>query len=185
MLEKMSQSKRIGFFAAFIVIVSIGIYNWMVWQHINYLMAAQQYQSVSTELVSKNKNLVNNITSLKQKLQNLQSDFNGLNSRLLSDSDAKNFFDNIQNVAEQYNCTVLSLNFLTTDTLQDQTVNIKRAKLKVAGNYKDIVSLMNKLQGDKNQILLDSVSINSDIDSGKLQCDMNITLYVSDKGAIQ
>ena len=183
LLEKWSQStpfSRIATMTVFILIGAIAVYNWMVKPHVNYLMAAQKYHNVTTDLNKKNKKLITDVTSLTQKLENIQSQFNSLHSKLISESDAKNFFDNIQNVADQAKCSVLSLNFLTTDTDQDTTQSVirKRARLVIAGSYKDIVSLIDEFQTDTSQICLDSVNISSISDSDMLKCNMTITAYV-------
>lgn len=182
LIDKWSQSSRFSRLAtltALIVIGTVAVYNWMVQPHVHYLMAAQKYEEVSNDLVGKNNKIKINVTSLSKQLADLQSQFENINSKLISQADAKKFFDNIQTKSRQAGCTVLSLNFLTGQDVKDtDTVYMKSARIKIAGNYKEIVELIKNLQNQESQVLLDSMKISTNMENEILQCDMTVTVFV-------
>ena len=67
-------------------------------------------------------------------------------------------------------------------SIESEFVTVSPAKLEIEGRYGNIVALMNKLQDGSRLVRISSVSINSDKKNpGYLECDMAITIYVTNE----
>ena len=184
-IKSIRPSKNV-MFAAFVVIEAIALYNWIVTPHLNHLQAAQKYESVAHKLAKKNLIISTNVKIKRKKLEELQEKFEHIHIKLFDPVKAKEFFSDIQAMVEETNCIIYSLNFSPTDSAPDagqskvnSHITANRAILSVGGGYKDIVALINKLQGRSKQVWIDSIGIepvsrNSDL----LKCDITIAIYV-------
>lgn len=183
-IKSIRSSKNVVF-AAFAVVGAIALYNWLVTPHVNYLLASQKYASVTDKLAKKSGFIRNNAKIREKKLKELQEKFKDIHIKLFDTVEAEEFFSDIQAIAEQTNCIIYSLKFSPTNTAleTDQSkvsndIRANRATLSVAGKYKDIVALINKLQDRPKQVWADSISIEPISDnSDLLKCDMTITIY--------
>jgi hypothetical protein len=68
---KSIRSSKNAVFAALVAIGAITLYNQIVTPHVNYLRAAQRYESVIDELARKNQTINNNVTAKKKELEEL------------------------------------------------------------------------------------------------------------------
>ena len=92
----------------------------------------------------------------------------------------------MQAMAEEANCVIYSLNFSPTDSAIDTSqsevsshIAANHATLSVVGGYRDIVALINKLQGRSRQVWVDSISIEPvGSNTDQLRCDIVVTIYV-------
>ena len=184
-IKSIRSSKNVVF-AAFVVIEAIALYNWIVTPHLNFLRAAQRYESVADKLAKKNRIISTNVKLRKKKLGQLQEEFEHIHIKLFDPVKAKEFFSDIQAMAEQTNCVIYSLNFSPTDSVLkagqseiSSHITANRAIFSVGGRYKDIVALINKLQNRSKQVWIDSISMEPvDRNSELLKCDMSIAIYV-------
>lgn len=173
-------------FAALVVIGAISLYNWIVTPHINCLRAAQKYESVVGKLAMKNQIINKNVTIKKKEIEELREKFKHIHIKLFDSVKAKEFFSDIQAMAEEANCVIYSLNFSSTDSAPaagrsevSSHITANRAILSAAGSYKDIVALISKLQNRSKQVWIDSISIEPIRSSGEqLKCDIAVTIYV-------
>jgi hypothetical protein len=169
-----------------VLIGAIAVYNWIVAPHRNYLLAAQRYESAAGSLAKKSQVVSNNVAMKRKALEELQAKFKQVRGRLFNPVEAGRFFSNIQNKSEEVNCIIRSLTFSPGSSASsadrseaNSYITAQRATLSVLGGYGNIVALMNKLQDCSKQVCIDSVRINSDNkNSGYLECDMTITIYV-------
>jgi len=183
---KAIRSSKNVVFAALVIIGAITLYNWIVTPHVNHLRAAQKYASVADKLAKKNQIIYNNVAIKKKELEELQEKFKHIHIKLFEPVKAKEFFSDIQAMAEETNCVIYSLNFSPTDPALDagkleisSHITANRATLSAVGNYKDIVALINKLQGRPKQVWIDSISIEPiSSNSEQLKCDITVTIYV-------
>ena len=179
-------SSKNAVFSAFVVIGAIALYSWIVTPHVNYLQATQNYESVADKLVRKGRIINTTVKLRKKKLGQLQEDFEHIHIKLFDPVKAKEFFSDIQAMIEDADCVIYSLNFPPTDSAFDidksqvgSHITANRAVLSIGGNYKNIVTLMNKLQGRSKQVWIDSIGIEpANRDSELLKCDMTIVIYV-------
>jgi hypothetical protein len=184
-IKSIRSSKNIVF-AVFVVIEAIALYSWIVTPHLNSLRAAQKYDSVADKLAKKSQIISTNAKLKEKKLGQLQEESKYIYVKLFDPVKAKEFFSDIQAMAEQTNCIIYSLNFLPTDSAISagqpkisSCITAHRVIFSVGGGYKDIVALINKLQNRSKQVWIDSISIQPVGGSSELlKCDMSIAIYV-------
>jgi hypothetical protein len=182
---KSARFSRNAVFAAIALIGIFAIYNWIVVPHENYLMAAQRYKSVSDALARKNEIISRDVVVKKKKLEQLQDEFERVYAGLFDPVGAKEFFSDIEVIAENTNCIIRSLNVSQTGSVlkPDQSkagggITANHATLSVVGNYGNIVALIGELQNRPQQVRIDSLNIRLiGGDSNQLGCDMTITVY--------
>ena len=182
---KAIRSSRNVVFSALVVIEAIALFNWIVRPHVNYLRAAQIYESVADKLAKKNQIISNNVTIRRKEHKELKERFEHIHIKLFDPVKAKEFFSDIQAMAEETNCVIYSLNFSPTDSALEagqevsSHITANHAILSAVGNYKDAVALINKLQGRSKQVWIDSISIEPvGNNSEQLKCDITVTIYV-------
>jgi len=183
---KSNVSSKYILIAAVVLIGAVAFYNWVIVPQTGYLMAAQKYESVAAELAKKSQKVNKSVQRAKEDLSELQKKFKQFHTSLFDPNGADKFFSGIQNVAEDVKCVVNSLNltpiYQSSKTGGSGAVNgitSRRATLSIAGNYRSIIKLMNKLQERPEQVRIDSVSIKPiDNNSDRLKCDMAVTVYV-------
>ena len=182
---KSARFSRNAVLTALALIGIIAIYNWIVVPHANYLMAAQRCKSVIDTLTKKRELISKGMVIEKKKLEKLQDEFEQVHTSLFDPVGVKQFFSDIEVMAEDTNCIIRSLNVLQPGSaLKDNQskagsyITANRATLSVVGNYGNIVALMGKLQDRQQQVRIDSLSIKSiGSNSNQLECDMTITVY--------
>ncbi len=183
---KSARSSKNVVLAALALIGVIAVYNWIVAPHANYLMAAQRYKSAIDVLAKKNEIISKNVIVKKKELEKLQDEFEQVHTSLFDPIGAKEFFSDIEVMAEDTNCIIHSLNVSQTGPARkaDQSkassyIAANHATLSVVGNYRNIVALMSKLQGRLEQVRIDSASIKLiGSNSNRLKCDITITVYI-------
>jgi predicted DNA binding protein len=97
---KSIRSSRNAVYAALVIIEAITLYNWIVIPHLSQLRAAQRYEIVIDELAKKNRIISNNATAKKKELEELQEKFNDVRIKLFEPVKAKEFFSDMQAMAE-------------------------------------------------------------------------------------
>ena len=185
-LIKSIRSSKNAMYAALVIIEAIALYNWIVTPHLSHLQAAQRYEVVIDELAKKNQIISNNVTAKKKELEKLQEKFNDVRIKLFEPVKAKEFFSDMQAMAEVTNCVIYSLNLSPTNTTLDtgkldvrSHITANHATLTVVGGYKDIVALINKLQDRSRQVWIDSISVEPvSSNTEQLRCDVVLTIYV-------
>lgn len=180
-LAKLNSASRNAISAALVIIVAIAAYNWIAAPHAAHLFAVQQYSRVIDDVVKKNKILSSAVRTKKKKLKQLHEQFTQLQSSLFTADQTKEFFSDLQAISEQADCTVCSLNLITSEGNCEDASGIvtKSSILSVIGAYGDIVRLMERLQAREQKVWIDSVRMTSlDDDSGQLKCDITITICI-------
>lgn len=183
---KSARSSKNAVLAVLALMGIIAIYNWIVVPHANYLMAAQRHKFVIDALARKNEIISKDVIIRKKKLEKLQDEFEQVHTSLFDPTRAKEFFSDIEIMAEGTNCIIHSLNVSqpVSALKADQSkagsyITANHATLSVVGNYGNIVALMSKLQDRLEQVRIDLLSIKSiGSDSNQLECDTTITVYV-------
>ena len=173
-------------FASLMIIGAIGVCNWIITPHRNYLQAAQKYEAAADNLTKKKQTIGNNLKIRKKELVSLEEKLNSGFEMLFEPFEAKEFFNNIQAVSEEAGCIMHSVAFTQADSesgIKDPNANVqittKGVKLIVLGGYDNITALMNKLQENSKCVRIESVKIYSDSSfPGYLKCDMSVTIYI-------
>jgi Tfp pilus assembly protein PilO len=180
-------------FAALVLMGAIAVYNRVVAPHANYVLAAQRYESVANKLTRKNQAIIDDMKIKGKKLEGLEEKLEQMRTNLFEPIEAKEFFSDIEVMSEGANCTIYSLDVSQTrSALKAERsgargyITANHAKLSVVGSYRNIVVLMNKLQGSPRQVWINSVSIKPISDSSEqLKCDISIVIYTTEeKGTV-
>jgi hypothetical protein len=181
---KLTYSSKNAVLVVVLCIAAVAFYNHFVAPHRNYLRAAQTYQTLANALEEKNRSIAEYVGARKKELQQLQYKSQLIDAGLFDDVEAKQFFSSIQTAAEQTKCAINSLKFLqdgrqssTSSSSQSPYVEASRVTLSVKGGYRNIVALINKLQGRPERVWIDSIRLGLASDR-LLSCDMTITIYV-------
>ena len=175
--------------AALVLMGAIAIYNRVVAPHANYLLAAQRYESVANKLIRKNQAIIDNVKIKKKEVEGLEEKLEQMRTNFFEPIEAKEFFSDIEVMSEGANCTISSLDVSQTrSALKAERSGARgyttanHATLSVVGSYRNIVVLMNKLQGSPRQVWINSVSIKPISDSSEqLKCDISIVIYTTEK----
>lgn len=183
-LAKLSRSSRNAFSVSLIVIAALAMYNWIAAPHTNYLFAAQRYESFMDKIIQKNKVIDSKVKVKKKKLKELQEQSVELLSTLFTPDKAREFFSDLQAISEETGCIVYSLNFIddkpdTKSGQPQQTAGVvtKSAVLSVVGVYRNITSLIQRLQSRTQKVWIDSVRIRTlDRSLDRARCDITITI---------
>lgn len=185
-LAKLNRSSRNATSASLIVIAALAMYNWIVAPHATYLSAAQRYESVTDNVVKKNKAIGNRVKTKKMKLQELREQSAQLQSTLFTPDQAREFFSDLQAISEETGCIVYSVNLITSrpgpkggQSKDTSGVVTKSAVLSVVGVYRNITKLMGRLQARTQKVWIDSVKVRAlDYSLDRPRCDVTITICV-------
>lgn len=185
-LAKLNKSARNGISVSLVIIAAIAMYRWTIPPHSNYLASAKSYESAVNDLIDHSKIIKAQVETQKKELQQLYENSSQLESVLFSPNEAKEFFSDLQVIAEQSGCAVQSSNFIpekTDSKAKHDGIEVKSANISVLGIYKDIETFVGRLQTRTQKVWIDSVKMeNLDESSSNVLCDLNITIYqISDK----
>jgi hypothetical protein len=192
---KLNRLPRATIFVALVVIATLKMYDWIVAPHLVCLFASQQYDSVVSKAVEKNRAVTRQVKTKTAKLEELHQRLAGARSILFASNEAAAFFSDLQPIAEEAGCTVDSLNLGSNKSSsrdkrknpEDTSGIISRtAMLSVKGRYNNVLALVEKLQKHRRKIWLDSFEMKIiDFNSAQLKCDMTITIYtIQNKGTV-
>ena len=173
--------------AALVLIVAVACYNWFISPHTNYLQAANRYESMAETIARKNRVINKGIARWKGELSNLQDEFKQARALVFDPEGAKDFFNGIEAAAESSGCVLSLLKFEPPNSKSSGhrkggILRVRRAGLSVLGDYVGLIALIDKLQDRREKVVIDSISIestgNPDEPGGRLNCQMNVTVYV-------
>jgi hypothetical protein len=184
-LSKLSSSKRNATSAALIVIAAFAMYNWMVTPQAAYLSSAKGYESAMDKILEQNKRITVQIENKRKQLQKLGENSNQLKSIMFTSDQAKEFFSDLQVISEQSGCSVHNINIVADerDPENEQIVTTRSATLGIAGVYRDMVKLIERLQARTEKVWIDEIGVQIiEADSDKARCDLTITIcQIKDK----
>jgi Tfp pilus assembly protein PilO len=179
-LVKLGNPARNAASTSLIIIASVAMYKWTIMPQSGYLSAAKGYESSMNKVFEQNAKFTTRLEGRKKKLQELQKSSSQLQSALFTGSQAKEFFSDLQVIAEQAGCIVQSTNFVTEkERSQDNHLGIetKRADMSVMGVYQNIENLVGRLQARDQKVWIDSVKMRTvDQNSDTIICDLTVTI---------
>ncbi|MFC1675678.1 type 4a pilus biogenesis protein PilO [Planctomycetota bacterium] len=183
-LLKLNRSSRNTIFAVLIIVAMIAVYNWVIVPRTAYLSAAQQYESVTDDLVRKTTIAAGAINIQNEKLNKLHRELEHAYNCLFTSAQADEFFRRLQLLAANTGCTIDSLNFIAPKSgknkAQHETkeVDSKTVKLTVIGQYDNIVGFLAKLQLNDKKVWIKSLRIETmSRNTGELTCDITFVIY--------
>ncbi|MEJ2704491.1 MAG: GspMb/PilO family protein [Sedimentisphaerales bacterium] len=183
-LSKLSPSSRTALSASLILIAVIAMYNWMVAPRASYLSAAERYGSTMENVIGKNKVVETRVRVRRKKVKELQEQAAQLQNALFMPDKAREFFSDLQAIAEETGCSVYSVNLVDSKQnaqpgLSEDTAGIvvKSTILSVAGSYKNITQLIHRLQSRAERVWIDRINLRTvDYDLDQPRCDITITI---------
>lgn len=183
----MHGSKRNALSIALIVVGAAAMYNWILSPHVGYLHAVQRYQPIVDQMARKTGVIGKTLDKKHQRLRSMQTELAGIRESLFTCVEAKMFLGGLQPFVEQTGCTVIAADF--TSGSDGQTGKPRESKerppatafpvgLTVAGQYDQIITLLERLQTNPKKMWVDSCDLKlSDLRSGRLECRLSLTLY--------
>jgi len=188
-IAKTNRSTRHAVSASLIVIALLAMYHWLIAPHAAYLSVVHGYESAMSNLVNKNNLITSKVKVKRKKLKDLQEKSAQLQSTLFTYDKAREFFSDLQAISQQTGCIVQSLNMIKNNPNEKQSENTtgiltRSAELSVAGLYKDIPRLIQRLQARTQKVWIDSIKIMTvEYNSDRPRCDLTITICeMQDKG---
>jgi Tfp pilus assembly protein PilO len=179
-LAKLSNSVRNATAASLIFIAAVAMYKWTIVPQCGYLSSAKAYEFVMNRVTQHNKAIISQVEAKRKELQELNESSSQLNNTLFTDTQAKEFFSDLQVVSETANCIVQSTNFINEKARpEDEDVGIetKSANISVVGVYQDIEKLIGSLQTGTQKVWIDSIRMRTlDRSSDNVMCDLTVTI---------
>ena len=185
-IKNIKDQPKNALYAAFILIVFIATYNWIIVPRLTYLSAVQKYRPVIGNIANENQTKSNTVRTKKQQLDELQARVKELHEALYTTEQAKQFMGNLQNTVAASGCTMNSLSFseqsagrtigLSNDTIE---ITARSATLRIKGAYDGIEKLVEELQQQTKKVKIETldIDVNNPL-SGILECTMTVTIYV-------
>jgi len=179
-LAKIGHSTRNATSASLIVIAAFAMYNWTVTPHAASLSSAKAYESIMDNLAKESKIIATRIKIRRKKLEELRGQSAQLLSMLFTPEAAREFFSDIEVIAEQTGCVVHSINLSAGERKTEHEhlgIGTRSAELSVVGLYRDIARLIRRLQARSQKVWLDSIELRTiDYSSDKVGCSLTITI---------
>lgn len=185
-LAKIGHSKRNVTSASLIVIAVLAMYKWTVMPHAITLSSAKAYDCVMENIANERQVIATRIELKRRKMKELREQSAQILSLLFTSDQANEFFSDLEVISEQTGCAVHSMNLLTGENKKYEHLGIRTrcAELSVVGYYRDITKLIRRLQGRRQKVWLDSMTLQViGHDSDKVGCSLKITIFETmDKG---
>ena len=183
---KIDYSSRNALFAALVLIGAIAGYNWIVAPHRKYLLASEQRESVTQELLKKNAVVRKNLKTKESELEQLQEQFGQVRNRFFDTAGSRDFFSDIKVLAKEARCNLASLSFVPPGSRSKgapgekaSDLTVSAATLNVVGGYRSILDFMKRLQDRPEHVQIDSISLGFiDAKPGLLKCEITVSVYV-------
>lgn len=179
-IAKLSHPARNATSAALVIIAALAMYKWTVSPQSGYLSAAKGYESAMDSVIKYDKIINIQVETKKKELQKLRESSNQLQSVLFNDAEAKEFFSDLQIIAEQSGCAVQSTNYTSGKAnLENEQLGIetRSAIISVVGFYKDIEMFVGRLQMRNQKVWIDSIKMRTlDQSTDNVVCDLTITI---------
>jgi len=179
-LVKLGNRVRNATSASLIIIALVAMYKWTITPQSSYLSAAKGYESAMNKVIEQNTMITTRVAARKKKLQELLESSSQLQSALFTYSQAKEFFSDLQVIAEQAGCVVQSTNFVTEKARSEDNhlgIETKSADISVMGVYQNIENLVGRLQARDQKVWIDSIRMRTvDQNSDTIICDLTVTI---------
>ena len=179
-LAKLSNPARNATSASLVFIAALAMYKWVIAPQSGYLTAAKGYESTMNKVIERNKITAGQVKTKKEKLQQLRESSVQLQSMLFTNDQAKEFFSDLQVIAEQAGCAVQATHFVnekSRDENEHLSIETKNASISVVGLYQNIERLVGRLQARTQKVWIDYIKMQTiDENSDRIICDLTITI---------
>ncbi|MGA2172513.1 MAG: hypothetical protein ABSG82_05805 [Sedimentisphaerales bacterium] len=181
---RLNSSSRRVLLVALVVIAEVGLYRWILAPFSNQLLAAQRHNSALDSTIRKAGILDTTLEDKKAKLEKLTGEAARLQNELFTPDEAREFFASLPAVARLAGCAVQSVSQVPEQRAgsqnrpgDDSGIVSRKAVVTVIGRYNSIVRLFEEIQTYKRKVWVDPVKIEAGDGTGKLKCQVTVTLY--------
>jgi hypothetical protein len=179
-LARTRRSIRHASSASLVIIAAFAMYNWTVPPHVHRLSSAKAYDDIM-DIREKEQRIIATKVEIKRKeLEKLRGRSEQLLGMLFTPDQAREFFSDIEVIAEQSGCAVHAINLLPDqkeNKLGHLGIRIRSAELTAVGLYRDVVKLIRRLQDRTQKVWFDSLQLKTiDYASDKIGCTLTITI---------
>ena len=182
---KVNRTTRNAFFGSLVLLGALFIYDKVVDPHTTYLFALHRYDAAMDSVLAKGKTLESSLAANSKKLGELSQQFAKVRSILYTQSEAEEFFSDLQAISVETECPIYSLTFITDEPSAElkqaeQTLGVtaKKAVLSVAGMYQNVMILVERLQNRSRKVWVEGMNIELINDSAaQVKCDIIIKIY--------
>lgn len=170
---------------ALVLIGAAAMYNWILSPQVGYLRAVQRYQPVVGEMAEETERIGKTLDEKRRKLWTLQDELAQTRNSLFTPAEAKSFLGSVESFVGQTGCKPITADFSSAgqgrparEAKESAPVAVSHVDLTVAGQYDQVVTLLERLQTHPKRIWIDSCGLKlADMRSGRLECKLALTLY--------
>jgi len=179
-LASLGRAKRNATSVSLIVIAAFAMYNWAVRPQAASLSSAKAYESLAEEHAKESRDVVTKVDTRRKMLMRLSEESDHLLDVLFTSEQAGEFFSDLQAASELAGCAVHAINMISEGQKSEHQrlgIRIRSVELNVVGMYRDIATLIGRLQTRSQRVWLDSLEIQSmDYSSDTVGCRLLITI---------
>lgn len=182
---KLKRPSRNAFFGSLVLLGAVFMYDHVVEPHTMYLFALHRYGAAMDGILAKGESLEAAMATSRKKLDELTAQFSQVRNILYTQSEAEEFFSDLQAISVETDCPIYSLTFIADEPSAElkqveQSVGVmaKKAVLSVTGMYQNVMTLVERLQNRSRKVWVESVDvelINNDV--AQVKCDIIIKIY--------
>jgi len=183
---KVNRTTRLVFFGSMILLAAFFIYRRIAAPHVTYLFAMQRYNAAMDKILDKSQMTEDMLKASDKKLKELSAQFSQVRNILHTQSEAEEFFSDLQAISVETECPVYSLTFIGDEPSAELKqvehtlgVTAKKAVLSVAGMYQNVVLLIERLQNRSRKVWVEGVNMELINDTlAQVKCDIVLKIYV-------
>jgi Tfp pilus assembly protein PilO len=184
---QMKRSQRRALLLAMAVVSTVGFYRWILAPYGSQLLAAEKYNYTLGSIIRRAGLLSTTLEVKKAKLKELTAESTNLQGELFGPLEAREFFASMTSVASRAGCVIQSISSpqkqqgsSTSPSVEGSGITRKTAVVSIAGGYGSIIGFIRELQTYNRRVWIDSVRIETDGNTGRLKCQLTLTLYCAD-----
>jgi hypothetical protein len=160
--NRFSRSGRSALWGALLLIGVAALYNWMVAPHVAYLRAVQRLAPAVERVALENERIGRTLGPSLQHLQDLRRERTAVRAGLFPDAEFTTFLRDLPALVEQTGCVIVVADFTggndAAATGEGRAVSLRtrQAGLTVRGTLAQITGLLERLQGNRRKVWVDS-----------------------------
>ena len=168
-----------------VLIGAVGMYSWIVAPHVDYLRAVQKYEPVLDDIVKEKSELQDMLVVRREMLEKINTQFGDMSGTLFTYPQARELPQEFENVAEQYECSIATVDFsdepvsIFGEDGSARPIDAVEAQVSLVGHYNGLTAFIKRMQEKDRKIWLHSLEMRVLEENGdRLACDLALTIYV-------
>jgi Tfp pilus assembly protein PilO len=166
-----------------VVIAAIALYRWILSPYSGQLLAAQRYKWTLDNTKHKTEVLYDTLKAKREKAEKLTEEFGRRQNDLFMQNEIQGFYSSLQVIARRAGCIIQSVTSIVDERpgsrdQQDVSGIVgKKAVVTISGGYGSVIKFLRELQSYQRKIWVESFRMDAAGNSGKLKCQVVLTLY--------